>query len=387
MRGGAKARGHDEEDESAFVSMTDMTVSFLFIVIVLLAFFASQFNDNDVVPKSIYEKSVEERDTAEGKVATLISELAALQAQLQAATMLLAQRDADLVASAKNLHAEQVQTATLSEQLSAVQGQLQASIIQLTKLQANLSRSTQRLAAVDAQVQALQVQVQALRHLVDVMQEQLRLLKVPDPLEVYLKQAADARAKILKGMQAQLQADFPDLVIEVSTEDGALRFQGDGLFRPRKFDLGPSQTAIVQAIAAKLNAILPCYTFGPTQLWTSDCNPTLAIIEAVQIEGHTDSDDDNQTNLVLSTNRANATFAKMIDAQPDLTSHLNTRRQPVMSVAGYGEMRPIVPNDTPQQKSTNRRIDLRIIMHTPSDSAEITKIRTQLNVPESGTTP
>lgn len=39
MRANAsRKRSHEEEEESVFVSMTDMTVSFLFIVMVLLAF-------------------------------------------------------------------------------------------------------------------------------------------------------------------------------------------------------------------------------------------------------------------------------------------------------------------------------------------------------------
>jgi hypothetical protein len=47
----ARKRRGEEEDESVFVSMTDMTVSFLFIVILLLAFFASRYSNDDVVPR------------------------------------------------------------------------------------------------------------------------------------------------------------------------------------------------------------------------------------------------------------------------------------------------------------------------------------------------
>lgn len=53
-----RAERHEEEEESAFVSMTDMTVSFLFIVMILLAFFASQLHNKDTVPKSAYEEVV-----------------------------------------------------------------------------------------------------------------------------------------------------------------------------------------------------------------------------------------------------------------------------------------------------------------------------------------
>ncbi len=62
MRAQAKQVRHEEEEESAFVSMTDMTVGFLFIIMILLAFFASQMRDPDAVSKLEYDRVIEERD-------------------------------------------------------------------------------------------------------------------------------------------------------------------------------------------------------------------------------------------------------------------------------------------------------------------------------------
>jgi len=45
MRSIGRRRRDEEDEESVFVPMTDMTVSFLFIVMILLAFFAVQFSD------------------------------------------------------------------------------------------------------------------------------------------------------------------------------------------------------------------------------------------------------------------------------------------------------------------------------------------------------
>ena len=50
----------------------------------------------------------------------------------------------------------------------------------------------------------------------------------------------------------------------------------------------------------------------------------------------------------------------------------------VLSVAGYGKMRPIASNDHATGRATNRRIDLRIIMYTPALSREIARIRAEL---------
>ena len=63
---------------------------------------------------------------------------------------------------------------------------------------------------------------------------------------------------------------------------------------------------------------------------------------------------------------------------------MNFRHQPVLSVAGYGQMRPVKDNSTKEGRDTNRRVDLRIIMYTPSQSAEIDRIRQALSQNSSG---
>lgn len=315
MRGGIRHRHAEEEEESAFVSMTDMTVSFLFIVMVLLAFFASQLNKEDVVPRITHDAVLAARDAAQARVAELERLLAEAEQQRDVAR----------------------------RQLTAVQDELLALTERVQQLEAELAQ-----------------------------------LRRPNPLEEYVARAALSRLQILQDLRDRLRLEFPDLVVDVSTEGDALRFQGEGLFARGSATLRPEKQRIVQAIAGRLDAILPCYTLGPQARWTDGCNPGLSVIEAVQIEGHTDADGPDLANLSLSTARANATFAAMIARNTALTGHLNTRRQPVLSVAGYGEMRPVVANDTVPNKSTNRRIDLRIIMHTPAKSEEIRRIRALL---------
>ena len=52
---GRRRRHIGEEGESVFVSMTDLTVSFLFVILILLAFFATQFKPEETVPRDEYE--------------------------------------------------------------------------------------------------------------------------------------------------------------------------------------------------------------------------------------------------------------------------------------------------------------------------------------------
>ncbi|MCY1315324.1 type VI secretion system peptidoglycan-associated domain protein [compost metagenome] len=316
MRGGFRTRYREEEEESAFVSMTDMTVSFLFIIILLLAYFAQQYSEKDTVPRPIHEEVIKERDSALKDVASLKAIISAHEATI----------------------------ATLRKQVED---------------------SHKKIAELEKEIEKLQETIEKLRKV--------------DPLEAYLATSAVERRRILETLRDQLKIDFPDLEVVISEETDALRFQGDGLFATGSPTLRPDRRAIVETVATRLSQILPCYTVGPLSKWTADCNPGNAIIEALQIEGHTDSTGDFTANLALSTNRANSTFSTILGKSRELVEFLNFRHQPVLSVAGYGQMRPVKDNSTKEGRDTNRRVDLRIIMYTPSQSAEIDRIRQALS--------
>lgn len=301
MRAQAKQARREDEEESAFVSMTDMTVGFLFIMMILLAFFASQSRETETVPRTIYEEIVNDRD---------------------------------------NWRAVAEARAYLNDLLE------------------------KRIAELVKQNEALKAQI-------DEMQK-------VGPLESYLAAASSARREILIQLRAAILADFPGLKVELSEESDALRFQGEGLFAFNEAELRPEKVAIVSRLAERLDEILPCFTLGEASQFQETCNPSFALIEAVQIEGHTDSRGKDAVNRTISANRANNTFFAMTAAADELMQHLNFNRQPVLSVAAYGPDRPVTSNDTPEGQATNRRIDLRFIMVTPKDTAGIRVIRDAL---------
>lgn len=322
MRGGWRKTHQEEEEESAFVSMTDMTVSFLIIVMILLAFFATQVSSDDTVPRERFDRvqmllqeTQDELDEAQQEIERLQQELREAQRREDDLLKQIADKDREI---------------------------------------AHLKRQIERLEAA------------------------IRRLQLRDPLEAYLTRSAEARLEILENIRQRLTVEFPDLAVEISDENDALRFRGEGLFATGQSDLDARPLEIVRTIAERLDEILPCYTFGPSTAWEENCNPAGAVVEAVQIEGHTDSTGIEVNNLRLSTDRANATFIAMRTHTPDLIAHRNTRGQPVLSVAGYGQMRPIASNETLDGRAQNRRIDLRIIMHTPSQREEIERILARL---------
>ena len=68
----------------------------------------------------------------------------------------------------------------------------------------------------------------------------------------------------------------------------------------------------------------------------------------VEIEGHTDSEGTPERNQSLSDRRAQAVVAYLLRGGVDTAK---------LAAVGYGETRPLVPNDTPENRAKNRRIE------------------------------
>lgn len=311
MRSRLQRTVHAEEEESAFVSMTDMTVSFLFIVMIMLAFFASQLKAKDTVTLETHIAVKNERDEA------------------------LRKRDA----IAKELNIVRQELASSKHRIVILERKIEDKDALIAKLEEQLKRQENR------------------------------------EIELYLSKAAEQRRRILETLQAGLKADFPEFQEIFSIEGDALRFKGDGLFATGKHDILAMKKRVIQSLATHLSKILPCYSWGSRSHWNKKCNDDFALIEAIQIEGHTDSKGDDFTNMPLSTNRANSTFFTMLQKEPTLVEYKNAKAQPILSVAGYGSMRPTNDNKDEKEREANRRIDLRIIMYTPTSPQDIDKVK------------
>ncbi len=356
-----------EEEESAFVSMTDMTVSVLFIVIILLAFFARFYGNQepDVVPRSTYEDVIEDRDTA-------LSALEQVQTELEHVSIEKDRIEAEL----SDVSRERDDLREEVDRLSAVIAQ-QDTLIQ--KLRDELRVKDQRISDLEAELADAIVKITELEKQLEMLRRQMR-----DPLENYIAQADATRIKVLKEIEARLKVDFPELEVKVNERNGALQFKGEGLFGKGARELLPAKRAVMQRVGTMLDEILPCYTFGDNSSWQEECNPAFAVIEAIQIEGHTDSEGGELYNLRLSNDRAVSAFSTMTSEAPELISHLNLRDQPVISVAGYGEYRPIASNQTRAGEDENRRIDLRIIMFSPASTDQIDDLKSKLHTAAGG---
>lgn len=72
----------------------------------------------------------------------------------------------------------------------------------------------------------------------------------------------------------------------------------------------------------------------------------------IEIAGHTDSEGDDASNLLLSKNRAAAVKNYLV------TKGIHSSR---INTVGYGEGRPVADNATPHGRAKNRRTEIRIL--------------------------
>ena len=347
MRSIAPRRRREEEEESVFVSMADMTISFLIILMILLAFFASRFNDDAMVPRERFERVQAELEEARVEIDLLEEEVERLSLR------------ADIT----------------PEDLAL----LREEILRLQLLVQQIPILEEQVARLEGELADLEAVILELRRRITELEEEIARLEQRDPLEEYLRQVANTRRFALERLRDAIQADFPDLQVVISAESDALRFQGEGLFASNARDLTDEKRRIVERIAELLDELLPCYSLGPRSDHDPSCNPGFAVVEAVQIEGHTDDVGSDLFNVELASDRAVSTYRAMTSYVGALLDHQNLDGEPVLSVAGYGENRPVVPNVSPETRATNRRIDLRFIMYSPSQSEEIAIIRRRLS--------
>jgi outer membrane protein OmpA-like peptidoglycan-associated protein len=126
------------------------------------------------------------------------------------------------------------------------------------------------------------------------------------------------------------EQQFNDMGYETSRSGNRMTayFPNDTLFAYDSAELQPGAYSELQRIAGVINS-----------------DPSVSVI----VEGHTDSDGTREYNQLLSERRANAVRSALISYGVD------PRR---ITAYGYGEDRPIVPNDSDYNKQRNRRVEL-----------------------------
>lgn len=180
-----------------------------------------------------------------------------------------------------------------------------------------------------------------------------------------LTEVNKSRDKILKEIEHSLkQAGVP---VTIDTEQGVLRLPESILFGVDQYEVNAKGKKALNTLANVLETYLPCMsvTDEEHQAACKDLHLTSKNgLDAVFIEGHTDTTGLPNHNWLLSAQRAISVFRELIDAKPFLDTGLkNINGLPILNMSGYAARRPIPHND---DINKNRRIELRFIMRSPT---------------------
>jgi len=143
------------------------------------------------------------------------------------------------------------------------------------------------------------------------------------------------KQRISTSLKETLGKEMEEQRITVVTikEGVVLKLPGKVLFDLGKAELKPEAKRTLD----KIIPLLKSYSYG------------------IQVEGHTD-------NLPIHTKRFRSNWELSAARAISVVKYLmqNGISQQRLSALGYGEHRPIVPNDTPEHRALNRRIEILI---------------------------
>lgn len=213
--------------------------------------------------------------------------------------------------------------------------------------------------------------------------EQQQVVRAQGQLIEELTNTDVIRREMLEAIEAALREQ--GLVVRVDLEQGILHLPESILFPSGSATLRPAGEQALAVLARVLLGVLPCYAevSGPLESGCERDRHSVGL-EAVFIEGHTDNipiaTAEFPDNWALSAARAIRTFDTMIQIAPDLDKLRNARGEPLFTVSGYADRRPVAENDTPEERQLNRRIDLRFVMMSPTTPAVVEELQRSLEV-------
>ncbi|QJR82162.1 OmpA family protein [Alteromonas pelagimontana] len=205
----------------------------------------------------------------------------------------------------------------------------------------------------------------------DAIQKQEKVTETQKTIVRKLTNREQIRTQLLLEIKETLATQ--DIIVEVDTEHGVLRLTEQAvLFESSEVTLNETSKTNLEIISMVMSSILPCYSSNPPEnglcVNKSELEGTL---DSVFVEGHTDNVPMNswryKDNWDLSAQRAISAYRHVMQSPPLLNME-NASGQPIFSVSGYGEGRPVEghAHDVPTNDPVNRRIDIRFTMAPPT---------------------
>lgn len=338
-----RSRKKEDNEESFFVSMTDIMVGLLFIFILIIMYFAIQAKIDAVKLREADEKNK-----------TLVSENVGLNEQI-------------IIILGKNEDLEKKNEA----------------------LRVIFSENKKQKDVVDR----LLSKILSLQGVVTDYKDKAGKYDVYVYLKNYQKSVLDHRAKLLGWIRDYLEEQGV-VGSEIIADQGVLRLPEGILFDSGqyRFAEGSKAERTAKALAEALSTVLPCSVLNEhgKPLWpASTCsgegyrysNKDFGFVQSIFIEGHTDNnpirdglpgDINLKTNLKLAARRSTNTIETIVSERPNILDFYgpildekSTRFEKIIGSSAYGEWRPVGDNRIKEGRQTNRRIDLRILMYVP----------------------
>ncbi len=163
----------------------------------------------------------------------------------------------------------------------------------------------------------------------------------------------------------ELQKRFDNSSMKVDAQTGTITFSSDVLFRYNSARLTPESKATLQEIIPMYLGVLLQDTFRP-------------YISEIIIEGHTDTDGDYQSNMVLSTNRADSVAQFCLDVENGLTEEQIEQLQKMLTVNGRSYSVPIYEAGSSEvDMAASRRVEIKFRLKEEEMIEKITEILEQ----------
>ena len=167
-------------------------------------------------------------------------------------------------------------------------------------------------------------------------------LPAPSPAQD-MTGSTDFRGRSSYSAEDLAQALFPQETLSVRT-----RSIGPPPSRPSS--PAPRATVTINVLFASNSDVIPPTSYAEIdKLGTIFSWPQYTEYR-IQLEGHTDSQGSERKNQVLSEKRVQNMKAYLVQ-------HFHIASERVLAI-GYGSSRPIAPNDTPDGRSRNRRVEV-----------------------------
>jgi flagellar motor protein MotB len=234
---------------------------------------------------------------------------------------------------------------------------------------------TRELAETRAQRDALQKRADQLADFVAYLKTQGVV-----PLLDRLAEADATRAKILQMLKERLEK--AGVKVEADFRSGVLRLPTGNLFESAQAEPTPFGSDVIRILGVSLADTVPCFIPGAAR--APACPPLSpgSVLNAVYIEGHTDTApihaENFRDNWDLSAARAIAAYRIVRESDARVPDLKNAEGKSLVGVSGYADTRPANEALTEKQRSeksameADRRIEVRLIMAVNREEVEKT---------------